>query len=183
MVQQMKKALRGRLIKKRDALTAEQVREMSSAICGRLLVHERFKESRIIGVYLQKGNEADTWPVIEAAIKLGKTVCAPVTDHKITFYPLRPSDELKKGRFGIPEPETRNREPLEPDLILVPGVAFGLCMHRLGYGKGYYDRYLAKSFAYRIGICYDFQVAERLPAHEDDQRMDGIVTEKRTIPI
>jgi 5-formyltetrahydrofolate cyclo-ligase len=62
-------------------------------------------------------------------------------------------------------------------------VSFGLCMHRLGYGKGYYDRYLAQSPAYRIGICFDFQIVERLPVHDDDERMDEIVTEKRVISL
>ncbi|MEW6722772.1 MAG: 5-formyltetrahydrofolate cyclo-ligase, partial [Candidatus Micrarchaeota archaeon] len=63
------------------------------------------------------------------------------------------------------------------------GVAFGLCMHRLGYGKGYYDRFLSRSFAYRIGVCFDFQVEERLPRHDDDERMDEIITEKRIITL
>ncbi|MFZ5501514.1 MAG: 5-formyltetrahydrofolate cyclo-ligase, partial [Candidatus Micrarchaeota archaeon] len=106
-------------------------------------------------------------------------------------------EDLKEGKFGIlepktrnahakskpPKPKTQNTEPSEPDIILVPGVAFGLCMHRLGYGKGYYDKHLAKSRAYRIGICFDFQVMESLPKHEDDQRMDEILTDKRAIPM
>jgi 5-formyltetrahydrofolate cyclo-ligase len=67
--------------------------------------------------------------------------------------------------------------------VVVPGVSFGLCMHRLGYGKGYYDRFLSSSPAYRIGVCFDFQVVDRLPSHEDDERMDEIVTDKRIITL
>lgn len=183
MVQEKKRAIRQKLLKKRDALSESEVQEMSDQMMERLLAHERFKEAKIIGFYLPKGNEVDTKKMIEAAWKLKKTVCAPVTDHRITFYPFKSFDGLKKGRFGILEPETGNSKPAEPELILVPGVSFGLCMHRLGYGKGYYDAYLAKSFAYRIGICYDFQVLESLPKHENDQRMDEIITEKRTIQL
>ena len=183
MVQKMKKALREKLLKKRDALTKEEVQQKSEAIMERLLSHQRFKEAKIIGFYIPKGNEVDTKKMIEAARKAGKTICAPATDHKITFYPFESFDELKKGKYDIPEPETQNTEPVEPQLILVPGVSFGLCMHRLGYGKGYYDAYLAKSFAYRLGICYDFQVLESHPKHENDQRMDEIITEKRTIQL
>ena len=156
---------------------------MSAAIASSLMQHQRFREAQNVGFYIPRGSEADIWPVIEAAIKAGKAACAPVTDHKITFYPFKSRSGLVPGKYGIPEPKTQNSKPAEPELVLVPGIAFGLCMHRLGYGKGYYDRYLARSFAYRIGVCYDFQVVEKLPVHEDDQRMDDIVTEKRVITL
>ena len=81
-------------------------------------------------------------------------------------------DSLKSGKYGILEPADRIPPSKEPDVIVVPGVSFGLCMHRLGYGKGYYDRFLSGSPAYRIGVCFDFQVVEKLPSHEDDERMD-----------
>ncbi len=101
----------------------------------------------------------------------------------MTFHTFESMDGLVKGKFGIHEPKARSPEPAVPDLIIVPGVAFGLCMHRLGYGKGYYDGYLAHSFAYRIGVCFDFQIVEKLPRHENDQRMDEIITEKRVITL
>jgi 5-formyltetrahydrofolate cyclo-ligase len=181
MVQHLKAALRKQMLHKRDSLAPEDARRMSESIMVELFSCERFRQASIIGFYIPKGNEVDTKPMIERAMAMGKSVAVPYTDHKITFCRFTSFESLKAGKYGIPEPASR--EPLEPELIVVPGVAFGLCMHRLGYGKGYYDRYLASSFAYRVGICYDFQVVEKLPSHEDDQRMDEIITEKRVISL
>ncbi len=183
MVQHLKQPLREKMLKMRSSLSRDEVASRSGDIAKRLLSHPRFKEARTIGFYIPKGNEADTRPIIEAAKKAGKTLAAPVTDHRITFYRFFSPEDLSPGKFGIPEPKSREGGEILPDIILIPGVAFGLCMHRLGYGKGYYDAYLAKSFAYRIGLCYDFQIVERLPTHEDDQRMDEIITEKRVITL
>jgi 5-formyltetrahydrofolate cyclo-ligase len=183
MVQHLKRALRERMLKERDSLAPNDVARMSAAIAASLLAHPRFREAKIIGFYIPKRNEADTSAMIEAAIRAGKVVSAPVTTHSISFFPFTSLGSLVPGKFGIPEPSTKNTKPVEPDLIVVPGVAFGLCMHRLGYGKGYYDSYLAHSAAYRIGICYDFQIVDKLPTHENDQRMDEIITEKRVITL
>lgn len=182
MVQYLKEALRRQMLAKRDSVPKAELETMSEAMRERLFSRPRFIESRVVAFYLPKGSEAGTSGMIRLALKLGKEVVVPVTGEDISFVRFTSFDDLAPGRFGIPEPRTRNpKPPREPDLVVVPGIAFGLCMHRLGYGKGYYDRYLAKSFAYRIGICYDFQVVERLPKHEDDQRMDEIITEKRVI--
>ncbi|MFH0885056.1 MAG: 5-formyltetrahydrofolate cyclo-ligase [Candidatus Micrarchaeota archaeon] len=183
MVQHLKKALREKMLKARGSIVPKDVAQMSASIAERLLAHPRFKEAKTIGFYIPKGNEVDTRPMIAAAIGLGKTVAAPVTAHKMVFYPFESLDSLVPGKFGIPEPKTHGMKPIEPELVVVPGVVFGLCMHRLGYGKGYYDSYLAHSFAYRIGICYDFQVVDKLPRHDNDQRMDEIITEKRVITL
>lgn len=187
MVQHLKQELRKRMLKARDALTEGEVMLASQAISYSLAANERFIEARTIGFYIRKGNEVDTRPMIDAALRAGKHVCAPVTStHSLEFHFFESLSDMKPGKFGILEPKTQNTKPgetAEPDLIVVPGVAFGLCMHRLGYGKGYYDRFLAKSAAYRVGVCFDFQVMEKLPSHEDDQRMDEIITEKRVITL
>ena len=181
MVKHLKDALRKEMLAKRNLLSQEDVKRMSDAIMVELFSRSSFKEARTIGLYLPKGNEVDTTNMIIKALQIGKEVVVPVTDHKISFYHFSSFDDLKKGKYGIPEPKTKIKPCNEPDLIVVPGIAFGLCMHRLGYGKGYYDRYLLTSTACRIGICYDFQIVEKLPNHSDDQRMDEIVTEKRVI--
>ena len=181
MVQHLKAALRIRMLAKRDALSKGEVQTLSQAIAERLFASERFKEAKTVAFYLPKGNEVDTTKMIERTLALGKEALVPVTDHQITFVRFSSFDDLIPGKFNILEPKTRVAPSKEPDLVVIPGVSFGLCMHRLGYGKGYYDRYLANSPAYRIGICYDFQVVEKLPTHENDERMDEIITEKRVI--
>ncbi|MFN7991315.1 MAG: 5-formyltetrahydrofolate cyclo-ligase [Candidatus Micrarchaeia archaeon] len=179
----LKDALRKEMIAKRASLQKDEAGRMSDAITAELLSRPRFKEAKTVGLYLPKGNEVDTRRIIREALAMGKEVVVPVTDHMITFHPFSSFDDLHPGKFGILEPKARIAPRGEPDLVIVPGVSFGLCMHRLGYGKGYYDRYLSTSSAYRVGICYDFQVVERLPSHEDDQRMDEIITEKRVITL
>ncbi|MCI0503608.1 5-formyltetrahydrofolate cyclo-ligase [Candidatus Micrarchaeota archaeon] len=182
MVQHLKANLRKRMLAQRDSLSKEELTLVSNAIGEKLINHPRFKEAQCIGFYLPKGNEVDTTGMISRTFSLNKEVAVPVTtDHAMSFCRLHSLEKVRKGKFGICEPETLNPEPVEPPLVIVPGVAFGLCMHRLGYGRGYYDKYLAKSFAYRIGVCFDFQLVEKLPSHENDQRMDEIITEKRAI--
>jgi 5-formyltetrahydrofolate cyclo-ligase len=183
MVQHLKEALRKKLLSERDALPKPSVESMSAAIMERLFVRPRFAEARTVAFYVPKGNEVDTTRMIKHALAAGKEVLVPRTLQEIRFCRFTSFEELEPDRFGIPAPKICNESLREPDVVIVPGVSFGLCMHRLGYGKGYYDRYLAGSPAYRIGICFDFQVVEKLPVHEDDERMDEIITEKRLISL
>ena len=177
----VKDTLRKEMCKQRDALSKLAIETLSQKITDNLILRPSFLQAKTIAIYLPKGTEVDTYRIIGAAIRMKKEVLVPVTDHKITFYKFQSYEDLLKGKFGILEPKTKIAPQYEPDLVIVPGLSFGLCMHRLGYGKGYYDKYLATSRAHRIGICYDFQIVEKLPSHENDQRMDEIITEKRVI--
>ena len=183
MVSHLKAALRKDMLAKRDALPQAELRTMSGLIENSLFSLQRFREAKTVAFYIPKGNEVDTRPMISRALAQGKVVLIPFTDHKITMCRFSSFDSMVPGKYGIMEPRDKAPADKEPDLVVVPGVSFGLCMHRLGYGKGYYDRYLSSSPAYRIGVCFDFQVVERLPSHEDDERMDEIVTERRIITL
>lgn len=183
MVRHLKEALRKKMLSRRDALPKGSVESLSVAIMERLFVRPRFAEAKTVAFYIPKGNEADTTRMIKHALAAGKEVLVPVTNHDIHFCRFTSFEELEPDRFGIPAPKICSQASREPDVVVVPGVSFGLCMHRLGYGKGYYDRYLAQSPAYRIGICFDFQVVDKLPVHDDDERMDEIVTDKRVISL
>ncbi|MFH1521066.1 MAG: 5-formyltetrahydrofolate cyclo-ligase [Candidatus Micrarchaeota archaeon] len=181
MVKHLKDTIRKQIIAKRNLLSNEEIGNLSASISERLINYPEFKKAKVVAFYIPKGNEVDTRKMIEHAITEGKEVLIPVTDHKITFYKFKSFNDLIKGSFGVLEPESRETPSKEPDVVIVPGVTFGLCMHRLGYGKGYYDLYLAGSSAYRIGICFNFQVVEKLPTHEHDQKMDCMITESRVI--
>jgi len=183
MVHHLKQALRKKMLSERDALAQKDLESMSGAIMERLFLRPRFAEARVVAFYVPKGKEVHTLAMIKAALAAGKEVVVPVTDHEMRFCRFTSFEELAPGKYGIPEPRACFPPSREPDVVVVPGVSFGLCMHRLGYGKGYYDRYLSKSPAYRIGICFDFQVVEKLPTHENDERMDEIVTDKRVISL
>lgn len=170
------------MLKHRSTLTEEEVLEKSKEITNRLLGEEHFKNSETVAFYLPKGREVDTKIMMEEVIG-EKEILVPVTNNEIEMVKFNSFEELVDGKFGVPEPNQKISPHTFSDVIIVPGVCFGLCMHRLGYGKGYYDRFLSHSPAYRIGVCYDFQIVEKLPSHENDQRMDMIITDKQVIRI
>ena len=182
MVSEAKRKIREKILAQRNALSDEMHIRMDNEIGKKLFANEHFKKAKIIAFYLHKGSEVHTTNMIKKALELGKQVIVPVTcDQHIEFYKFISFEDLESGKYGILEPKTRTTITENPDVIILPGASFGLCMHRIGYGKGYYDQYLGKSPGYRIGICYDFQILEKLPKHENDQRIDCIITEKRII--
>ena len=94
-------------------------------------------------------------------------------------------DELVPGRYGIPEPVGEVWDPVRADVIVVPGVAFDLSGHRIGYGKGYYDKALHRleGLGRLVGFCYDFQLVEEIVGEPHDVTMDFIVTELRVVRV
>ncbi|MEM4165988.1 MAG: 5-formyltetrahydrofolate cyclo-ligase [Candidatus Bilamarchaeaceae archaeon] len=176
----MKMALREEILAKRNNLPLEEQKRLSEIICANLIQRPHFIKAKSIAFYLAKGSEVDLRFAIEKAIEDGKDVLVPITNDHIEMVLFESFERLKPGRFGISEPIEKVEGP-PPEVIIVPGVVFGLCMHRIGYGKGYYDRYLKTTNAYRIGVCYDFQLLDRLPSHNFDEPMDEIITEKRII--
>ncbi|MFH1685842.1 MAG: 5-formyltetrahydrofolate cyclo-ligase [Candidatus Micrarchaeota archaeon] len=181
MVSRAKAALRKKMLELRNNLTEDEINTKSNAIVEKLFHHQKFKEASTIAVYLPKGSEVSTKKIILESLKMGKEVLVPVTNDHIEFYKFSSFEDLVVGKYEILEPKTKILPSREPDIIIIPGVCFGHCMHRIGYGKGCFDHYLKNSQTYRIGICFEFQVMEELPKHENDERMDEIITEKRII--
>jgi 5-formyltetrahydrofolate cyclo-ligase len=183
MVQHEKAILRQEMLAKRNSLSEAERKEKSDAIMEKLFEEHHFREAKCVSFYMPIGNEVDTRQMIARSVAAGKGVLLPAvaSDHHLELRKFESFENMKKGRFAIMEPISEERPDEDPHVIILPGVAFGLCMHRLGYGKGYYDRLLARLPSFRIGICFDLQVLERLPRHSDDQRMNMIITEKREI--
>ena len=181
MVAQAKARLREKILSQRDSLTEEQRISMSKAIQQRLFSREQFQKAKTVAFYLHIGSEVNTHEMISEAMKLGKQVLVPYTNEKIEFCYFNSFDESEKGKYGILEPKEKKKFEGHPDVVIVPGAVFGRCMHRIGYGKGYYDRHFKNSSSYRIGICYDFQLLDKLPRHEHDEGMDEIITEKQDV--
>jgi 5-formyltetrahydrofolate cyclo-ligase len=145
-----------------------------------LINSKEFKSAKTVGAYYAFGSEVRTNLIIEKAHSLGKKVALPsVEGETLTFYELSPGQCLVKGRFGIMEPLPYG--PVDNiDLLVVPGVAFDRQGYRLGYGKGYYDRYLEKNkktISLCAGLAYSFQLLNSLPLREHDMRLDAIATE------
>lgn len=181
MVKHLKDEIRKEILAKRDSISSEDADFYSQKIAETLFGLHEYKKAHTVAFYLPIRNEVNTRKMVLHALKNEKEVLVPVTNSKIKFYQFQSFDDLKPGKFSVPEPTTKKEPSKQPDLIIVPGVAFGFCMHRIGYGKGYYDDFLATSQAYRVGVCFDFQLVKKLPIHDGDQKMDCILTENRII--
>lgn len=177
-----KAQLRKQMLDRRDSLSRQEVLDLSRRVADMLFSEEHFRTADTVAFYLPKGNEVDTSFMIESVLK-SKQVLVPVTNNEIEMVKFSSFKALQPGKFGVLEPSDKVRPLGFSDVVIVPGICFGLCMHRLGYGKGYYDRFLSRSPAFRVGLCFDFQIVEKLPSHENDQRMDMIITEKRMIRL
>ena len=165
------------MLEKRDALDAKDAARRSKSVQEFLLNSKEFKSAKVVGAYHAFGSEVRTDLIIERARALAKTIALPsVEGESLAFYELSSGKYLVKGRFGIMEPLPYG--PVDRmDLLVVPGVAFDKKGYRLGYGKGYYDKFLAKKKVTSIGLGYSFQLLESLPRGKYDKRLDAIATE------
>ena len=167
----------------RSTLTDEEIERRSALICSALFSKEEYKRAKTVMIYLSAFGEADTAPIIADIKARGARVAVPVSDkNSCIITPVLLEGELIEGAYGIREPaQKRVVPPEELELVIVPGVAFDKERNRCGFGKGYYDRLLKRTGAYRIGICYDFQVVDELETDEYDVPMDEVITDKFVI--
>ncbi len=138
--------------------------------------------------YLSFANEVDTHQIICQLLEWGVTVSVPVCDiHTCTMTASQITDfsHCSPNSYGILEPQTIVVPDSPFDAVLVPGVVFSKAGHRIGFGKGYYDRFLSSmaNHPYKIGLCYDWQLTETLPHEPHDVSMDLILTDERTLRI
>jgi 5-formyltetrahydrofolate cyclo-ligase len=166
------------MLEKRNSQALGDSTGRSALVQEHVVKSREFQSARIIGAYFATGSEVKSDLLIGEAQKLGKVIALPRTEKDmINFYEISSTNELVAGRFGIMEPP-----PVRPahtiDLIVVPGIAFDKKGYRLGYGKGYYDRYLSeKKPQFAIGLAYNFQLLESLTHDAHDVKVDAIATE------
>lgn len=175
-----KKELRTRCKVLRNELSAEEVRTRSATIEDRLRDLEAFVQAEVIYGYYPLGKEVSLLHILEFCLQQKKTVALPrVNGNSMDFYRIRDLSEVKEGCFHVMEPVTQDRIEAAQGLVLVPGVAFDVFGNRIGYGKGYYDRYFIRyPKLTRAGIAYDLQVTEEEIEHWDgDMQMQYLVTE------
>jgi len=182
--------VRQAVLKSRMSLSPDQVHEKSRVITGRILSMEAYLRSRSLMVYVDFRNEVQTGDLIAHALAAGKRVSVPITDVKgKRLTPSRLLDypgDLTPGAWGILEPGpgcVRPVDPAELDLVVVPGVAFDTGGNRLGYGGGFYDRFLPRtgSGAVYIAPAFELQVVEHVFPGDHDIPIHFIVTEERII--
>ena len=158
--------------------------EKDKRIKERFLELPEYKAADAIAFYVSYGGEVDTWALMEDALRLGKQVLVPVViGDDLYMYGIRdPKEDLAvKGPFGIPQPDINDIRPFPKErinLIAVPGVAFSRGGARLGRGKGFYDRFLRSlpSQTRKVGLAYDLQIVDDLPAGPHDVPVDLVIT-------
>ena len=172
-----KKELRQKMLSKRNSLDKEQKEKWDDQLCEKLLEVIYKKQPGIVHTYLPMDSEINISPVIEELLKTGKTVVAPkaLKQRKMQNLILQSLQELEEGIYGTRHPAMENEYQGTYDLIIIPGLAFDQQLNRLGYGSGYYDSFLVhQPGAYKLGICYPFQLLETIPIEKHDSRIDNI---------
>ena len=185
----MKQKLKDEIFKKRKTLSKSEIKEKSTIIRKKLNSMPEFKKSKNILTYVSFNNEVDTINIIkDLLIKNEKNVLVPYVDKGklIQISKINSFDDLEPKIFGILEPKKNKIKKIEInklDLVIVPGIAFDKNGHRIGYGYGYYDKFLGKlnKNAIKIGLCFEFQIVDKIPQEKHDVPMDFIVTEKRVV--
>ena len=177
-----KKELRSRILNLRDSLPLDLRKKYDEEIYKRVIESEYYKNSKTIFIFVSYKTEVDTRSIIKKALKDGKRIVVPkIKTKKDGILPIAIKDfnELSSGNYGILEPiEDNIIDKEEIDLILAPGVAFDKDGGRLGYGGGFYDRFIG-SLNKKIPIVaigYNVQIVDKVPRDEFDMNVNGIIT-------
>ena len=180
-----KKELRLAYKARRRELDQEYRREADRAIREAVMASTRWKNAERVFLYVSMWEEPDTRILIETALREGKRVYVPLCcpDRVMKAIRIQSTDELRPGMLNIPEPPAENEAaaPGELDLAVVPCVTTTTAGARLGYGGGYYDRFLRLHRCPTMCLCYGRILADELPTDENDVRMDVVVTENGAI--
>lgn len=179
----IKNVLRKEMRGKRQALPRNLYADKSQKIAHTLLELREYKDAKSVLFYVSTPEEVDTHFPIQEALKQGKNVFAPkVKNENLWICPVNQFEDLKPGTFGILEPcePTKPKHPEEIDLIIVPGLAFDEHGHRIGYGKGHYDRLLKVVKGFKVGLAFQEQMIEKVPNEEHDVPLNLLITDQNT---
>lgn len=185
-ISEQKSMIRRALLTKRRALEKSQTHQKSMQICENIRKMQEFKAAPVIYGYIPVRGEVDVLPLIEEGFRQKKRIALPrCLDRQghMAFFEIQSFEDLVPGTFQIPEPREGLRHlEVSEGLMLVPGVGFDMQCGRLGYGGGYYDRFIgAVPCVSYIAPAYGLQLVDILPVEEHDARVDVIVTEERII--
>ena len=177
-----KKDIRKKIFAERKLRSDEQIRSMSLIITERVTALPAFKNASQILVYADYNHEVVTEYLIKEAWKAGKEVAVPkVVEKDMVFYKLTDFSQLEPGYFGIPEPASGEIVEWPEALMIMPGVACDRENHRVGYGGGFYDRYLEKHPQLeRVAVAFSFQMLPEVPTEPTDICPQIVVTEEET---
>lgn len=177
-----KKEIRKRIKEMRAGLSPDAQRQLSGRIFDRVRAAGLYEDHKTIFVYMSMPGEVQTRDFMEKAWAGGKRIAVPRTDmktHEIHFFYIDSFSQVRPGVMGIPEPvqETECADEDEDALMIMPGLAFDRDRRRVGYGGGFYDRYLEKHPGHpTAAVAFDFQIFEKVPSDRHDRRPDFLFT-------
>lgn len=177
-----KNLIRKQMKQLRADMTRTERFEKSMQIFEKLITVPEFKRADRIYTYVSMDNEIDTIMLIDYSLSIEKRVFVPrVSGKDMEFYEISDISELSPGYMGIYEPDINGKEPdySRTGFMCMPGLAFDRSYNRIGYGGGFYDRYLSvENKLYKAALAYEAQLLESIPAQDGDARPDMIVTEE-----
>lgn len=169
----------------RQKLTDEDVKIQSRLIIDRLKKSDIYKTSENVFLYISYNREVDTYMLLSQCFMDGKKVYAPKVLSKtdMEFYCIQNEHDLVSGYMGIMEPsDSCEKAKTRDGLFIMPGLAFDYDFHRIGYGGGFYDRYLSEDNTFiKAALAFDFQLLESIPYEEHDLKPDYIITQTQFI--
>tara|TARA_Y100000590_G_scaffold64049_1_gene68811 strand:+ start:5693 stop:6253 length:561 start_codon:yes stop_codon:yes gene_type:complete len=170
----------------RNLQSTNDIYKNSIIMTDKLFSNQIFQNSNSIGFYYSLKKEVSTSNMIQKSLDLGKKVSLPKIDSEsktMNFHIINGIDNLQKNHFDIYEPINGDISN-NIDVIIVPGIAFDQLGNRLGFGSGYYDKFLkSQTSIYKIALAFDFQLIDNIDVQEHDVPMDLIITENRLITI
>ena len=184
--------LRKQILGARDLMGASERHEKSGSAVQNFWSLPQMKHWSTLFIYVNFRSELETLELIQLCLSQGKRVVVPLVDASaVSMIPLQiqdPEKDLVPGYYGIPEPDpqkSRRVAAREIDAAIIPGSVFDINGGRLGYGGGYYDRFLVNDApqAKRVGFAFEMQVIENVPVQPHDQPLDILITEKRIVNI
>ncbi|MEW6042637.1 MAG: 5-formyltetrahydrofolate cyclo-ligase [Thermoproteota archaeon] len=177
-----KSSLRKLLLGKRDSLSADFIDIASKKIQKNLKKVQEYQAAKTVAAYYSIGSEVRTHDILQDILSNGKTLALPrVEDDHLVFCKVLRFEDLEKGEFGIMEPKQNCPQIDEFDVILVPAIAMTKGGQRLGYGRGYYDRFLADRKSSTIALTYSRFVVKNIPSSKNDVVIQWVVTEDDVI--
>lgn len=173
-----KRALRKHISEQKAALSPEQIAHASAELAERFYAHPLYRAAKSIYAYVSFNEEVRTLPIIAHALADGKRVAVPkVYGKEMRFLWLDDLSQLAPGYYGIPEPTGDGPIADDPTaLMLMPGLAFDPQGHRIGYGGGFYDRFLEREPHPTLALCFDFQLLPELEVQAHDIPVDAVLS-------
>ena len=186
-IKEEKNRIRSLYKEKRSAIPRDIKQIMDSAICKRFLSLSSYRFADTILLYSPLKNEIDTLPIAADALEKGKKIAYPrcIEDNEMVYHYITSTDQLTPGKYGIMEPSPSlpvfSPEDDSRAVCVLPAIVYDKRGYRLGYGKGYYDRFLSSFKGTKAGLIYSDFIIDRIPVGRFDLSSDVVITEKGVI--